>query len=697
MANVRLQRVAAQMKQIVSKVVTQELKDPRTGFITIVGVNVAPDLKTARVDFSVLGSDAQKRTACRALQSARGYVQARVAEETQIKYTPVISFHLDESIERDIEMQRRIGQIRETDRRTALAKAIRERIAAGSLPPEIVSEVHAAAGSSDFLESIARLLTGLLSVDTTPRPDPAAAAAAERQCFDVLQAALQNACPGEIEAEIIPIDPEIHKDAAYTAPAYAAGPDGKPLPAEQAYAGRGNLLAVLKSSPEVAAETATPAPPLRIALTAHIDTLAPHIPPSRQDDVVRGRGACGAKGQAAMIVATFQLLGRLRDKFGLRLRSDLCAQFVIDKETGGNGSLCLALQDPFPFDAVVVCQATDFRICVACEGAVWYRAELMPPPGRAAELAAWIILALEHETSTIKAESSHPLFPARPVRINHGVLGPFGSAPPSVISRIDVIATSSEPDLEEIRQAAVRGVEKYCQVHGDKTREIDPGTGQPRLAEHFSIERQGDRDIVLHVHGIPGHVSSIETADSAATKAAHVLRELSLIRASGRQVDVALAGHDGNRLVIEGALSFLPTHRIADIRARLTLAARHGVTEFGTQAGLKGNAAHVEMSFDRLHNDAFAREPDSALAVYAVESARRAGLDATAPAALDDNCDARLFADVFHHRDVVVFGPGHVPLAHSPEETISLRDIASGAKMLAFLVLDATGVAGPSR
>ena len=58
MAKIRLERVSEQMKHIISRVVTQELKDPRSGFITIVGVKVAADLKTARVDFSVLGSEA---------------------------------------------------------------------------------------------------------------------------------------------------------------------------------------------------------------------------------------------------------------------------------------------------------------------------------------------------------------------------------------------------------------------------------------------------------------------------------------------------------------------------------------------------------------------------------------------------------------------------------------------------------------
>ena len=111
MAKIRLERVARQMQHVIGRVVTQELKDPRSGFTTIVGVKVASDLRQARVNFSVLGSDAQKRTVQRALESARGYIQTRVAQETGLKYTPVISFHLDVSAERDIELSRKIGEV----------------------------------------------------------------------------------------------------------------------------------------------------------------------------------------------------------------------------------------------------------------------------------------------------------------------------------------------------------------------------------------------------------------------------------------------------------------------------------------------------------------------------------------------------------------------------------------------------------
>ena len=101
------------------------------------------------------------------------------------------------------------------------------------------------------------------------------------------------------------------------------------------------------------------------------------------------------------------------------------------------------------------------------------------------------------------------------------------------------------------------------------------------------------------------------------------------------------------------------------------------MTAFCTQAGLPRGAAAV-MSFDRLHNSAFVREPDCELAVYANESCRRAGLAVpSVPAGWEASCDARLFAELFRDRDVVVFGPGQLRQAHGPDETVSLRDVAA--------------------
>jgi ribosome-binding factor A len=682
MARFRLQRVAQQMKQVIARVVTHELKDPRCGFLTITDVKVAADLKSARVRFSALGSDAQKRTVRRALDDARGYIQARVASETVLRYTPVISFELDESAEREIDLAHQIDRAVQADRRSRTARAIRARAAAGSVPPDVIDELDRLADAEPFRQSLAAFLADLVEIDTTSRPHVARAAADEARCFDRIEAELRPLWADEIEIERIPIEPEIAHDDAFTPLAYCDH-----LDIDKAYEGRANLVAILRHGPlDPAPDRDDDAPgSLRLAFNTHIDTIPPHVPPERRGDLLLGRGACDAKGQVATILAAFRLLRGLRDRLGLRLRNDLCAQFVIDEETGGNGSLSLAVQDPFLFDGIVVCEPTRLRIHTANRGAVWYRAELTAPPERRAELAAHIVLALEDEGRAIKAESDHPQFPGRPVQTNHGVLGPFGDAPCTVNGRIDLILRSDDLGAAEIEALTRSALADYCDAYGDKTAEQNPETGRSTLDRHITLAEDPDGALRLSVLGKAGHMGSLAECDNAITKAAYIVRRLAEARKEGAELEIAVSGHEGDALVLEGAQGFLPTHRLSAVAERLEKAARRGAEALNAAAG-------VEMSFDRLHNKAFAREPDSTLAVLATESARRAGIDAPdRPGGWEVSCDARLFAEGFPDRDVIVFGPGDLRRAHAPDECVLLRDLAAGAKMLAILILDAAG------
>ena len=85
-----------------------------------------------------------------------------------------------------------------------------------------------------------------------------------------------------------------------------------------------------------------------------------------------------------------------------------------------------------------------------------------------------MILALEDEGRAIKSESDHPLFPHRPVQTNHGMIGPFGSAPSRVNDRVELEVDSSGVDGAAIAAAVSRAVAEYCAVYGDKTLERDP-------------------------------------------------------------------------------------------------------------------------------------------------------------------------------------------------------------------------------
>ncbi|HEY7631621.1 MAG TPA: 30S ribosome-binding factor RbfA [Thermoleophilaceae bacterium] len=96
----RMRRVNEAVREVLSGHITEDLKDPRIGFVTVTGVETSPDLRHARVYVSVLGSDDQKADALKGLQSSAGFLQAKVAQELRMKHTPTLEFHYDDSVDR---------------------------------------------------------------------------------------------------------------------------------------------------------------------------------------------------------------------------------------------------------------------------------------------------------------------------------------------------------------------------------------------------------------------------------------------------------------------------------------------------------------------------------------------------------------------------------------------------------------------
>jgi ribosome-binding factor A len=96
----RMRRVDEAMREVLSDAITQDLKDPRIGFVTVTAVDTSPDLRHARVFVSVLGDDSQRRLTLDGLRSAHGFLQRRVAAELRTKNTPTLDFVYDDTAER---------------------------------------------------------------------------------------------------------------------------------------------------------------------------------------------------------------------------------------------------------------------------------------------------------------------------------------------------------------------------------------------------------------------------------------------------------------------------------------------------------------------------------------------------------------------------------------------------------------------
>jgi ribosome-binding factor A len=116
MAAHRNLRVAEAIREVVSSAVLFEVADPRIKGVTVLRAEVTGDFRNATVFVSVLGSEAEQKLALRGLQHAAGFVQKKVAARLQTRFTPTLTFKLDDSVKKSIAMSRLIDEAIASDR-----------------------------------------------------------------------------------------------------------------------------------------------------------------------------------------------------------------------------------------------------------------------------------------------------------------------------------------------------------------------------------------------------------------------------------------------------------------------------------------------------------------------------------------------------------------------------------------------------
>jgi len=107
----RTAKVAAAIRQVVSTAILMELRDPRVQGVTVLNVEVPTDLRTAKVYITVLGDEKSARLSLKGLEAARGWIQSRIADELQLRLTPILSFVIDPGVKKSIEVSRLLREI----------------------------------------------------------------------------------------------------------------------------------------------------------------------------------------------------------------------------------------------------------------------------------------------------------------------------------------------------------------------------------------------------------------------------------------------------------------------------------------------------------------------------------------------------------------------------------------------------------
>jgi ribosome-binding factor A len=88
-----------------------ELNDPRVQDVTVTYVEVSGDLRFAKVHVSVMGDEVKQRLSVRGLQSAAGFLQAKIAKRIETRWTPKIEFLLDQGVKKSIEVARILKEV----------------------------------------------------------------------------------------------------------------------------------------------------------------------------------------------------------------------------------------------------------------------------------------------------------------------------------------------------------------------------------------------------------------------------------------------------------------------------------------------------------------------------------------------------------------------------------------------------------
>jgi ribosome-binding factor A len=93
----RSERVSDQMKEEIADILMRKIKDPRIGFVTVTDVEVADDLRNAKVFVSIYGGDKDKTL--KGLESASAFIRSELGRRMRMRYTPEILFRFDKTVE----------------------------------------------------------------------------------------------------------------------------------------------------------------------------------------------------------------------------------------------------------------------------------------------------------------------------------------------------------------------------------------------------------------------------------------------------------------------------------------------------------------------------------------------------------------------------------------------------------------------
>jgi ribosome-binding factor A len=111
MSSRRVLKAAEAIREVVSMAILTDLRDPRIEGVTVTYVEVSPDMRLAKVHVSIMGDDAQQKLCLHGLRSSAGYLQNKISERIDTRYTPRIRFELDEGVKKSLAISQMLQEL----------------------------------------------------------------------------------------------------------------------------------------------------------------------------------------------------------------------------------------------------------------------------------------------------------------------------------------------------------------------------------------------------------------------------------------------------------------------------------------------------------------------------------------------------------------------------------------------------------
>lgn len=111
MSSRRLLKAAEAIREVVSMAILTEIRDPRVDNVTVTKVEVAPDMRSAKVLVSVMGDEGRQHLCLRGLHNSAGFLQSLLAKRIDTRYTPRLTFELDDGVKKSLEVHRILTEL----------------------------------------------------------------------------------------------------------------------------------------------------------------------------------------------------------------------------------------------------------------------------------------------------------------------------------------------------------------------------------------------------------------------------------------------------------------------------------------------------------------------------------------------------------------------------------------------------------